>query len=531
MIFLFLFLISRIILKNNYLMSLTSINQIQTYEKEISLLKEKIDKSKYEKNEKEINLLEENNILKEKENEYETSLRTKDRKIKELLNLISEYENQIVQLNNQLNTLVNSNKQLKSIMFDLSTNYQKTKIKLSNEKEENKNNNDYISDINLQKELFQNKAKELVNIIDEYSKEVINLNEEINKYKDENKKLLDDNTILTNSNQELKTACEILQYDNNKLKEDNETLTKFNQELNEENKKITEFNYSNENQINSLNEKLNKANIILQKNELKSNDKISYLLKDLDNLSKWINMNINFILEGKEINQEFQIVFENNFENEGNSIDILHKTLTNNFNYIKQYINKLNYQMNLLSNENEIIKSESEKKERDLEQIKIKEIENMQKFIQKENELSLTKNNYKSLQNLNEENITRIKNLENESKEFFEKFSKLFNDININMLDISSNYNSIINYLSIKEQDKKLKGDPEFENKRLLKKVDSLSTQNKLQEIQINNIQNLLDNKEEIIKKMAEDNIVLNEQNKKLIQDNVKLIAELRKFK
>ena len=121
--------------------------------------------------------------------------------------------------------------------------------------------------------------------------------------------------------------------------------------------------------------------------------------------------------------------------------------------------------------------------------------------------------------------------MENESKEFFEKFSKIFNDININMLDISSNYNSIINYLSIKEQDKKLKGDPEFENKRLLKKVDSLSTQNKLQEIQINNIQNLLDNKEEIIKKMAEDNIVLNEQNKKLIQDNVKLIAELRKFK
>ena len=155
----------------------------------------------------------------------------------------------------------------------------------------------------------------------------------------------------------------------------------------------------------------------------------------------------------------------------------------------------------------------------------------MQKFIQKENELSLTKNNYKSLQNLNEENKTRIKNMENESKEFFEKFSKIFNDININMLDISSNYNSIINYLSIKEQDKKLKGDPEFENKRLLKKVDSLSTQNKLQEIQINNIQNLLDNKEEIIKKMAEDNIVLNEQNKKLIQDNVKLIAELRKFK
>ena len=251
----------------------------------------------------------------------------------------------------------------------------------------------------------------------------------------------------------------------------------------------------------------------------------------MDNLSKWINMNVNLIFEGKEINKELQIVFENNYENEGNSINILHKTLIDSFNYIKQYINKLNYQMNLLSNENEIITSESEKKERDLEQIKIREVENIQKFKQKENELSLIKNNYKSLQNLNEENITRIKNLENESKEFFEKFSKLFNDININMLDISSNYNSIINYLSVKEQDKKLKGDPEFENKRLLKKVDSLSTQNKLQEIQINNIQNLLENKEEIIKKMAEDNVILNEQNKKLIQDNVKLIAELRKFK
>jgi hypothetical protein len=280
-----------------------------------------------------------------------------------------------------------------------------------------------------------------------------------------------------------------------------------------------------------LNEKLNKANIILKKNELKSNDKISYLLKDLNNLSKWININVNFILEGKEINKELQIVFDNNFENEGNSINILHKTLTDNFNYIKQYINKLNYQMNILSNENEIITSESEKKERDLEQIKIREVENIQKLKQKESELSLTKNNYKSLQTLNEENITRIKNLENESKEFFEKFSKIFNDININMLDISSNYNSIINYLSVKEQDKTLKGDPEFENKRLLKKVDSLSTQNKLKEIQINNIHNLLENKEEIIKKMAEDNVILNEQNKKLLQDNVKLIAELRKFK
>ena len=259
-------------------MSENSINQIQTYQKEISLLKEKIDKSKYDKNEKEKTLLSENNLLKEKENDYEISLRTKDRKIKELLNLISEYENQITQLNNQLNTVSVSNQQLKSVMVDLSTNYQKAKIKLTNEKEENKNNNEYISDINLQKEIFQNKAKELVHIIDEYSSEVICLNQELNSYKEENKKLLDDNTILTNSNQELKSTCEILKYDNIKLKEDNNTLSKLNQELNEENKKITEYNYSQENEINSLNDKLNKTNIILQKNELTSNDKISYLL-------------------------------------------------------------------------------------------------------------------------------------------------------------------------------------------------------------------------------------------------------------
>ena len=210
-------------------MSENSINQIQTYQKEISLLKEKIDKSKYDKNEKEKTLLSENNLLKEKENDYEISLRTKDRKIKELLNLISEYENQITQLNNQLNTVSVSNQQLKSVMVDLSTNYQKAKIKLTNEKEENKNNNDYISDINLQKEIFQNKAKELVHIIDEYSSEVICLNQELNSYKEENKKLLDDNTILTNSNQELKSTCEILKYDNIKLKEDNNTLSKLNQ--------------------------------------------------------------------------------------------------------------------------------------------------------------------------------------------------------------------------------------------------------------------------------------------------------------
>ena len=508
-------------------MSENSINQIQTYQKEISLLKEKIDKSKYDKNEKEKTLLSENNLLKEKENDYEISLRTKDRKIKELLNLISEYENQITQLNNQLNTVSVSNQQLKSVMVDLSTNYQKAKIKLTNEKEENKNNNDYISDINLQKEIFQNKAKELVHIIDEYSSEVICLNQELNSYKEENKKLLDDNTILTNSNQELKSTCEILKYDNIKLKEDNNTLSKLNQELNEENKKITEYNYSQENEINSLNDKLNKTNIILQKNELTNNDKISYLLKDMDNLSKWININVNSILEGKEINQELNIVFDN----DNNSIHILYKTIIDSFNYIEQYINKLNYQINILTNDNEILTKESEKKEKNLEQSKKMEIENMEKFKQKEDELSYTTNNYKFLQNINEENKTKIKNLENISKQFFDNFSKIYNDFNLNTIDLSSNFNSIINFLTKKLQDKQNKGDPEFENKRLLKKVDSLSTQNKLQEIQINNIQNLIENKEEIIKKMAEDNVILNEQNKKLLQDNIKLITEMKKYK
>ena len=353
------------------------------------------------------------------------------------------------------------------------------------------------------------------------------MNQELNSYKEENKKLLDDNTILTNSNQELKSTCEILKYDNIKLKEDNNTLSKLNQELNEENKKITEYNYSQENEINSLNDKLNKTNIILQKNELTNNDKISYLLKDMDNLSKWININVNSILEGKEINQELNIVFDN----DNNSIHILYKTIIDSFNYIKQYINKLNYQINILTNDNEILTKESEKNEKNLEQSKKMEIENMEKFKQKEDELSYTTNNYKFLQNINEENKTKIKNLENISKQFFDNFSKIYNDFNLNTIDLSSNFNSIINFLTKKLQDKQNKGDPEFENKRLLKKVDSLSTQNKLQEIQINNIQNLIENKEEIIKKMAEDNVILNEQNKKLLQDNIKLITEMKKYK
>ena len=155
----------------------------------------------------------------------------------------------------------------------------------------------------------------------------------------------------------------------------------------------------------------------------------------------------------------------------------------------------------------------------------------MEKFKQKEDELSYTTNNYKFLQNINEENKTKIKNLENISKQFFDNFSKIYNDFNLNTIDLSSNFNSIINFLTKKLQDKQNKGDPEFENKRLLKKVDSLSTQNKLQEIQINNIQNLIENKEEIIKKMAEDNVILNEQNKKLLQDNIKLITEMKKYK
>ena len=30
---------------------------------------------------------------------------------------------------------------------------------------------------------------------------------------------------------------------------------------------------------------------------------------------------------------------------------------------------------------------------------------------------------------------------------------------------------------------------------------------------------------------MAEDNVILNEQNKKLLQDNIKLITEMKKYK
>ena len=116
-------------------------------------------------------------------NSYIISTKAKEQKILELLEIINQYESQIASLNNQIMILTKSNKQMKEILQKMEINYNQNQMELITEKEINKKNSIYMTNLNKEKNICEKKIKELVNIINQYSSQIEALTETLNKFR------------------------------------------------------------------------------------------------------------------------------------------------------------------------------------------------------------------------------------------------------------------------------------------------------------------------------------------------------------
>ena len=92
-------------LKTRISLSESTLSQLETYKKEISLLSSKLELSKYDTESATMQLIEENNNLQGMISSLKTNLSSKDKKLKELIEIVSQYENQITNLNGQITNL------------------------------------------------------------------------------------------------------------------------------------------------------------------------------------------------------------------------------------------------------------------------------------------------------------------------------------------------------------------------------------------------------------------------------------------
>jgi chromosome segregation ATPase len=206
-------------------------------QKDIKILKEKYK----ENNENECKVNNEKEDLERNLKSYMIANKSKEDKILDLLEIINQYEIQISLLNKQIISLTNSNKQMKGIIKNIEYGYEQTKVNLMTEKEVNKNNNTYMNNLYQDKILSEERIKELINIINQYSAEIDSITNTLNILKNENLKYKKENEEYKNNILKLTEKANTLEYDMNTIKNDNTKLYEEVCRLKEDNEKLCEL--------------------------------------------------------------------------------------------------------------------------------------------------------------------------------------------------------------------------------------------------------------------------------------------------
>ena len=399
---------------------------------EIELLKQnltsKITKTKINPNKQELNKETKDESL----NPYIASNKLKEKKILELLEIVNQYESQISSLNNQIVFLTNNNKQMKEIIKNIEFDFEQTKVNLMTEKEVNKNNNAYLTNLYQDKIISEQKIKELINIVNQYSSQIDMLKQTLNEIKNEN-------IIYKKENEEYKNNINQINEKNLVLENDNKKFSEEISQLKEDNKKLCEIQYNTENKMKkNLTENENiKAQIKI--NENKYNNLIYTINQDLKSLSTYFETKYNTLLiENNEINDNQEeiklslLCFQNCDENNNKDIDInmqlLIKTLINGFNNSKNKIKDLKIKNNNINDKLlSIINKEKEY---------IKQIEQLNKSISDKEKL-INKFNNEIIEFKKEKNNSRQNNI---------------NDINNNLI-LEKKIDMLNNEIKLKEDE------------------------------------------------------------------------------
>lgn len=346
--------------------------QTQNFKREIELLDEKLRMLNEESQNKISNLTSQLTLEKEAEIKLRNQIYTKDKAISELNQIIKEYQTELI---NQKKSLSLKEEKLQELMvqFNSIKSNCNTITAALNSKEENEKKNELelrraIND----KMKIESKIKELIGVVNEYMKQLDEMNEkysnlerENNNLKIANSNLIDENKKLFRDNNDYSIELKNIKETINKCEEMSNTYVEQNKRLTSENENLNKQLIEEKQRIDSLlseNSKLNLALNDFKINKSKIENNLAMTMQyqnqfkdkheaDLQNIISYCNDNINKI--NNWLDNSFIINPNESQNNMNNNQSLLNSTFTPgifniNFDIL---IKKLNNIKNKTNNE------------------------------------------------------------------------------------------------------------------------------------------------------------------------------------
>ena len=537
--------------KNNLLFDLfneapeyKNINDIENYEKDNLENKLYLLEKKYEIKEAEyINKIKSLNsqllLIKESYSQLKNQISLKDKALTEFNSLIKEYQIELLNYKQKLESKNQKIEELKSRINSFKLNNDILSDVLVNNKNRETNLNKALAD-NIKADL---KIKELKAVIEEKNMELNSIKEyHYDKQKDK----------LMSENQRLIYENEILRKKINNMKNDYENIVN----------NLTSKNIEYEKYFNSCNKKI--SDNMKNKNKLLDNNVIirntikalqlekNYTEYNLEDKSTDINKII------RESNENIEIIckwIKDYMLN--NSTDLLEvnsnlpKCFTNG--YIKEEIkNKINFNkliQTLQETRTKLIKEQKDKNKSLLQNNKNEEKNknsDIIDIINKDNDKNKIKqiiDEIKTIyEKLKEENKTKkyFNNIENKDNEKNNSDINIINNLKNIIGEMLKYINSMKNLSKGKKEEKKNEDSESLEenkklnqiNKILEKKIKNLETNIELKQMEINSLQEIIERRSNIIDDAQnfDDIQKLEKDKEKLIEDNVKLFNKNKRL-
>ena len=566
--------------------------QTQNLKREIELLDEKLRILDKESQNKINNLTNQLSLEKETEIKLRNQLSTKDKAISELNEIIKEYQSELITQKKNL-SLKEEKLQEMMIQFNsIKSNCNTISAALSSKEENQKKNEIELRKAINDKMKIESKIKELIGVVNEYMKQLDELNEKCSNLERENNNLKLINSNLENENKKLNNDNNDY---SNELKNIKETINKYEEMSNKYIEQNNQYKLENENlnkqlienkqRIDSLLNENNNINLMINELKIKKskmeNDlamTIQYQKKnndkhenDIQDIISYCNDNINKIINW--IDNSFGI---NNDNINNNQISINSSFISNqyniNFEQLRKKLNNAQDKINndiILFNKNSFIKEKVKYLEilKNIYNTIISEINSHNYFI--------CYYNINSFNNSDNDEILQLLNLieaiinqllrylssiyeekgiiMNEIENYKHNISDL-QTINDNLIHENNNYKLKLynnEYSKVKDNNLQENYDKCLQMNQILeKKIKNYETEFELKQMQINSLEEMVkrrnnntDNNDEYQQGYYNNsnNTSNNNQNKtiqkleedreKLIKDNMKLIQYNKKLK
>ena len=483
----------------------TTLNQLETYKKEISLLNTKLSLSKYDTPTSD--LPSQLNTLKLNQTLLESTIASKDQKISQLLSIIKQYETQITTLSTQNAVLSQTNAQLKQQSNALTSQYHNTQLQLQNTKDTQHMHTATIQSIQYQNVAYEQKIKELIDLIKEYSNEVITTNNELSTLKEKY-------NLLLNESENVKQMCSnydkeitALKQDNNDLQSKNETLIKTVNYLQTNNSETINENYALSKENSELKKEVSHMQVEHNKHNAHNESLVCLINKDLVNLSKEVALGFNAVINKQNGNEcgviGKMMLLSNNDDNDNDvqckvNFKVLIETINKMKNEVNEHVNRIEYDNQLMKNEIAELKLKKEQNEKDVQSylLKVNEHEKLIEFYNEQN--NCCKLEVEGFKKKYEDAQKELKVLSEMVNMFFDAVENKVG-ITLTRKNIANNFTMIEKYMV--DNNNNNNNNIEIEYKTLKKKYDACITELELKAIQIANMEKIIDKKNESLKR------------------------------